>query len=76
MIIVIVVYAMASIRNYVKRKMYPRDEDEDFVRMEENFSGPMARMDGLELTDVGIPPQQEGANRPRMTSRGMPLFND
>ena len=70
MIIVIVVYTMASIRNYVKRKMYPRDEDE------ENFSGPMARMDGLELTDVGIPPQQEGANRPRMTSRGMPLFND
>ena len=70
MIIVIVVYAMASIRNYMKRKMYPRDEDE------ENFSGPMARMDGLELTDVGIPPQQEGANRPRMTSRGMPLFND
>ena len=36
----------------------------------------MARMDGLELTDIGIPPQQEGANRPRMTSRGMPLFND
>ncbi len=42
----IVVYAMASIRNYVKRKMYPRDEDENFSRMEDNFLGPMHGTDG------------------------------
>ena len=71
LIIVVVVWTMAVIRNYVKRKLYPRDEDD-----EANFSGPMANMDGLELTDVGPPRPQEGANRPRMTSRGMPLFND
>ena len=71
LIIVVVVWTMAVIRNYVKRKLYPRDEDD-----EENFSGPMANMDGLELTDVGPPRPQEGDNRPRMTSRGMPLFND
>ena len=71
LIIVLVVWTMAVIRNYVKRKLYPRDEDD-----EENFSGPMANMDGLELTDVGPPRPQEGANQPRMTSRGMPLFND
>jgi hypothetical protein len=70
-----VVWTMAVIRNYVKRKLYPRDEDDHEV-LEDNFSGPMANMDGLELTDVGPPRPQEGANRPRMTSRGMPLFND
>ena len=76
LIIVVVVWTMAVIRNYVKRKLYPRDEDDEFRVMEDNFSGPMANMDGLELTDVGPPRPQEGANRPRMTSRGMPLFND
>lgn len=75
LIIVVVVWTMAVIRNYVKRKLYPRDEG-NFEEIEENFSGPMANMDGLELTDVGPPRPQEGANRPRMTSRGMPLFND
>ena len=75
LIIVLVVWTMAVIRNYVKRKLYPRDEDDHEV-LEDNFSGPMANMDGLELTDVGPPRPQEGANRPRMTSRGMPLFND
>ena len=75
LIIVVVVWTMAVIRNYVKRKLYPRDEDDHEV-LEDNFSGPMANMDGLELTDVGPPRPQEGANRPRMTSRGMPLFND
>ena len=74
LIIVVVVWTMAVIRNYVKRKLYPRDEET--LRKSRKTFGTDGKhgwfgADGRRSTAAA-----RRANRPRMTSRGMPLFND